>query len=100
VFILQYAGNSFKESNEIGGSAFLNALKTSKKSSLSKSIYQISKDKKELINSFPSLHVTASYFKTDRKTIRVYLDTDTLFGNEWFLTTSLNFDSEQQVYII
>jgi NUMOD1 domain len=88
------------KSNEIGGLDYLNVLTTSKKTSLSKTIYQLSKDKKELINTFPSLYVAASYFKSDRKTIRKYLNSNNLFGNQWYLTIDLNFDSEQQQYNI
>jgi group I intron endonuclease len=88
------------KNNEFGGQNYLDLLAISKKSSLSKTIYQISKDKKEIINSFPSLNVTATYFKTNKNTIRKYLDTNTLFGNQWYLTTNLNKDPVQQIYII
>ena len=88
------------KNNEFGGQNYLNLLAISKKSSLSKTIYQISKDKKELVNTFPSLNVTAAYFKATQNTIRKYLDTNTLLGNQWFLTTNLNKDPVQQIYII
>jgi group I intron endonuclease len=88
------------KNNEFGGQDYLNLLAISKKSSLSKTIYQISKDKKELINTFPSLNVTATYFKATQNTIRKYLNTNILLGNQWYLTTNLNKDPEQQIYII
>jgi peroxiredoxin len=81
--------------NKFGGQYYLDLLAISKKSFLSKTIYQIFKDKKELINIFPSLNVTVVYFKATQNTIRKYLNTNTLFGNQWFLTTNLNKDSKQ-----
>jgi len=46
------------KNNKFGGQNYLYLLVISKKSFLSKTIYQIFKDKKELINIFPSLNVT------------------------------------------
>jgi NADH-ubiquinone oxidoreductase chain 3 len=87
----------FLSKNElIGEPDYLKALDSLKLTSLSKTIYQFSKDR-ELINTFPSLSLTALYFKSDRSTIRKYLNKNTLFGNQWYLTTNLNFDSEQQI---
>jgi group I intron endonuclease len=94
---INMANSKFLFKNElIGGPDYLNALDSLKLTSLSKTIYQFSKDK-ELINTFPSLSLTALYFKSDRSTIRKYLNKNSLFGNQWYLTTNLNFDSGQQI---
>jgi len=61
--IKMVATKFLSKSNKFGEQNYLNLLAISKKSSLSKTIYQISKDKKELINTFPSLNVTVAYFK-------------------------------------
>lgn len=71
------------KSNEFGGQDYLNLLALSKKSSLSKTINQLSKDKKEIINTFSSLSVAAKDFKASRSIIRKYLDSDLLYGNQW-----------------
>jgi group I intron endonuclease len=94
---INMANSKFLSKNDpIGGPDYLNALDTLKLTSLSKTIYQFSKDK-ELINTFPSLSLTALYFKSDRSTIRKYLNKNSLFGNQWFLTTDLNFDSKSNL---
>jgi group I intron endonuclease len=88
------------KNEQLGSQDYNKALELSKKSSLSKFVYQLSKDKKEVINTFPSIGVASIFFKTNRTTIRKYLDTNILYGNQWFLTSNLNKDPEQQIYII
>lgn len=90
----------WSKNGQFGGLDYEKALTKSRRTSITKSIHQITKDKKALINTFPSLNLAAIYFKSNRNTIRKYLDSGILFGNQWFLTTNNIKDSNQGIYII